>query len=215
LSKYYGKLKFTTSGDYWENRYKIGGNSGAGSYNNLAEFKAEIVNNFVIENNIKSVIDFGCGDGNQLSYLNLPKYLGVDVSQTAIKICKKKYKNDTSKAFLLYEDAKNHLQDSENRYDLGLSMDVLYHLNEEEVFSDYLSNLFAASKKYVIIYSINIDNPLFPIAHIRPRKFTDWIDSHIVGWSLYKYIKNKYPYDEKNPNNNTSWSDFYIYKKLL
>lgn len=35
------------SKNYWENRYKSGGNSGAGSYSNLAEFKAEIINEFV------------------------------------------------------------------------------------------------------------------------------------------------------------------------
>ena len=42
------------SREYWEKRYASGGNSGAGSYNYLAEFKAEILNNFVTENNINS-----------------------------------------------------------------------------------------------------------------------------------------------------------------
>ena len=52
---------------YWENRYKNNGNSGAGSYGRLAEFKADVINNFIAENKITSVIEFGCGDGNQLS----------------------------------------------------------------------------------------------------------------------------------------------------
>ena len=39
-----GKPKFTTSNEYWEQRYKTGGNSGAGSYNRLAEHKADIIN---------------------------------------------------------------------------------------------------------------------------------------------------------------------------
>ena len=33
-----------SSKDYWEKRYSKGGNSGAGSYNNLALFKASIIN---------------------------------------------------------------------------------------------------------------------------------------------------------------------------
>ena len=41
------------SGEYWENRYKANGNSGAGSYNRLAEFKAEVINGFVKENNME------------------------------------------------------------------------------------------------------------------------------------------------------------------
>ena len=34
---------FTDSAKYWEQRYRTGGNSGAGSYCRLAEFKAEVV----------------------------------------------------------------------------------------------------------------------------------------------------------------------------
>lgn len=32
--------RFSGSASYWENRYVRGGNSGAGSYNRLSEFKA-------------------------------------------------------------------------------------------------------------------------------------------------------------------------------
>ena len=32
---------------YWNNRYVKGGNSGAGSYNNLAQFKGDVINNFI------------------------------------------------------------------------------------------------------------------------------------------------------------------------
>ena len=41
-----------SSKDYWEKRYAEGGNSGYGSYNNLAKFKAEVINNFIIKNKI-------------------------------------------------------------------------------------------------------------------------------------------------------------------
>jgi hypothetical protein len=32
----------------------------------LAEFKARAVNDFVRENSVKSIVEYGCGDGNQL-----------------------------------------------------------------------------------------------------------------------------------------------------
>ena len=38
------------SKDYWEDRYKNGGNSGKGSYNELSIFKSVIINS-VLENN--------------------------------------------------------------------------------------------------------------------------------------------------------------------
>ena len=75
------------SKEYWENRYKYQGNSGAGSYGKLAEFKAEVINEFINENNINNVIEFGCGDGNQLNLFNIKNYLGFDVSDTIIKLC--------------------------------------------------------------------------------------------------------------------------------
>ena len=45
----------------------MGGNSGAGSYNQIGVFKAEIVNNFVKANGVRTVVEFGFGDGQQLT----------------------------------------------------------------------------------------------------------------------------------------------------
>lgn len=59
------KLKrFQGSEEYWIRRYNKGRKSGAGSYGHLAAFKAGILNRFVRENEVKSVIEYGCGDGN-------------------------------------------------------------------------------------------------------------------------------------------------------
>ena len=52
---------------YWKRRYDNGGNSGAGSYNRLAKFKAEIINGFVKSHMIKTVIEWGCGDGRSIT----------------------------------------------------------------------------------------------------------------------------------------------------
>lgn len=51
--------RFSESGSYWENRYESGRNSGDGSYGALAGFKAEILNKFVDDNAIQTVIEFG------------------------------------------------------------------------------------------------------------------------------------------------------------
>jgi hypothetical protein len=45
----------------------MGGNSGAGSYNQIGVFKAEIVNSFVKANGVRTVVEFGFGDGQQLT----------------------------------------------------------------------------------------------------------------------------------------------------
>jgi hypothetical protein len=58
-----GITGFRTSSDYWERRYRKGGNSGAGGYRNLTEFRARVVNDFVSRNRIQTVIEHESGDG--------------------------------------------------------------------------------------------------------------------------------------------------------
>ena len=127
FSKSSNHLSKISSKSYWENRYRKGGNSGSGSYNHLAKFKASILNSFIIKNHINTIIEFGSGDCNQLSLANYKNYIGYDVSQTAIKICKKKFKNDKTKTFIhLNDNFKNN-----KKADLSISLEVIFHLIED------------------------------------------------------------------------------------
>lgn len=200
------KLTFFGSIGYWERRYHYGGRSGEGSYGELARFKAEIINDFVKEHHINTVIDFGCGDGNQLSFFQFPKYTGLDVSKNAIELCREIYRNDPTKAFLVYDP--KYYNSVEYKSELALSLDVIYHLVEDMVFSKYMSHIFASAEKFVIIYSSNTDeNKQLQYPHVRHRKFTDWIDSNLNCWELLQFIPNKIS-SKKSP------SDFYVYQKL-
>ena len=195
------------SREYWEKRYANGGNSGVGSYNYLAEFKAEILNNFVTKNNINTVIEWGSGDCNQLSLANYKNYIGYDVSQTAIRICSKKFENDSTKKFFHLDN--NFVNDK--KADLSISLDVIYHLIEDDVFDLYMNNLFSSSNKFVCIYSTN--NNSGGEQHVKHRKFTDWIDIHMSkNWKLKEFIPNKYRISRKK-REITSQADFYFYEK--
>jgi predicted TPR repeat methyltransferase len=119
---------------YWNDRYKSGGDSGAGSYGLLAIFKAEIINDFVEKNNINTVLEFGCGDGNQLTLANYHIYKGIDISEAAINICKNTFQNDLSKVFLTEHDG--------TKAELVLSLDVLFHIIDEKELHEYIFNLF-------------------------------------------------------------------------
>ncbi len=74
------------------------------------------------------MIEYGCGDGNQLILADYPQYIGFDVSPDAVALCKKIFSADLTKAF--------HLMDEYNHQtaDLTLSLDVIYHLVEDECF---------------------------------------------------------------------------------
>ena len=207
------KITFPGSRNYWEKRYQSGNTSGNGSYNLLAEFKAEVLNNFVNEYNISSVIEFGCGDGNQLLLGNYKKYIGLDVSKTAIKICIKKYLTDRNKSFFIYDSDCFIDNAGILKADLALSLDVVYHLIEDRIFENYMNHLFNSADKYVIIYSSNTDdNNKNILPHVKHRNFTEWINKNKANWNLREKIPNKYPF--KGDGLTGSFADFYIFNKV-
>ena len=201
---------FFDSAVYWEQRYVQGGNSGAGSYNRLAEFKAWVLNEFCTKNNIKKIIEFGCGDGNQLKLSQYNKYIGLDVSKKSIELCLDIFKGDSNKEF--YVLGSVDLNDDKFKGDLVISLDVIYHLIEDNIFENYMNNLFASSNKFVIIYSSNYDS-LSVAIHVKHRNFANFVKINFPDFKQIDFIKNKYPFDESDPDN-TSFADFYIYKKI-
>lgn len=197
---------FVDSNNYWVNRYRRGGNSGAGSYNQLAEFKAEILNDFVKKAKISTVIEYGCGDGNQLRLANYQCYLGFDISPDALNLCKQIFMDDANKNFKMVGDYNNETAD------LAISLDVIYHLPEDEVFEDYMNRLFESAQKYVVIYSSDYDgNRSEPAGYFYPRKFTEWVSLNKKEWTLIDRIPNKYPFNEDLKTG--SLADFYIYER--
>ena len=192
----------TTS--YWDHRYAIGGNSGAGSYGKLADYKARVINDFVAENKVDHLIDMGCGDGNQLALFRVDRYTGIDTSKVAIEMLQEKYAGDKKKLFATkagYQKAP-----------LALSMDVIFHLTDDEQFERYMKALFNASRKYVIIYSSNGDKLKHTGGHMIDRRFTDWVKENRPDFTLTKVLENEYPFDP-GKSESTSISDFYFFEK--
>jgi hypothetical protein len=158
-------------------------------------------------NGIQTVIEFGCGDGNQLSLAAYPHYIGYDVSQTAVMLCREKFSHDVTKVFRLSSEYARETAE------LTLSLDVIYHLVEDTVFADYMQKLFNAATRFVIIYSSNKEHPS-PASHVRHRKFTAWVARNQVGWEVKQYIPNRYPAADNSGNDaNTSFADFYIFQR--
>lgn len=208
LKNLFNKPGFT-SGAYWEERYKASGNSGSGSYNHLSEFKAEILNDLVKSAGLKSVIEFGCGDGNQLGLSNYPDYTGLDVSISAIKLCVARFGTDPSKNFFLYN--KDCFTDNTGIFkcDASFSLDVLYHLVEKDVYEAYLNHLFNSAGKMVVIYAADISLPQ-KTSHELYRKFSEDVERNFPDWKLDKIIKNKYP-AKSYEDEHGSMADFFIY----
>lgn len=207
------KFLFKGSRGYWESRYATGNTSGIGSYGKWAEFKAVVLNDFVRKHNISSIIEFGCGDGNQLSLASYPSYIGLDVSKTAIKICKKRFRDDKMKSFYQYTPESFEQTRPVYEADLSISLDVIYHLVEDRIFEFYMEHLFSVAKKFVIIYSSDSKSTcLLHLPHVKHRNFSKWIELNLHEWKLFRRIPNKY-ISECDKLAGTQ-IDFFIYKKI-
>jgi hypothetical protein len=199
-------MSFPGSTSYWRQRYEEGGNCGPGAFGRLGKFKNEIINRFVAENAVQSVIEFGCGDGYQLRHALYPQYRGFDVSEVALNACRRIFAGDPSKSFALMDEYKGE------KAELALSLDVIFHLVEDDVFERYMQLLFAAAERYVIVYSSNSDtNTGQEGNHVYHRTCTRWIEEYADGWALLEHIPNPFPY--RGDFINESFSDFFIYAK--
>jgi len=181
---------------YWIDRYAThGGNSGVGSYRIYAEYKANIINKFFIDYNIETVLELGCGDGNQLSYLKPKKYYGYDISDFVISKNKKRFNGSN------YFFTTNLDELKSKKFDVVLSLDVIYHLIEDNNYYEYMKNLFFFSKKYVIIYSTNNNN--------------NWLSEHCKNRIFMNDISNNFKLINKIDNplkGENTQSDFYFFK---
>jgi len=129
------------------------------------------------------------------------------VAKSSISACCRRFAGDATKSFYLASRMPADL----GRFDLVLSLDVIYHLVEDEVFDAYMRSLFANAARFVVIYSSNKVDPSDAL-HVRHRLFTHWIEVHEPEWRKTGYLPNKYPYDPARPAE-TSFADFYFFER--
>lgn len=162
--------------NYWEYRYANGNSSGSGSYGENAEFKAKVIDRIIKENNIKKLVDFGCGDGNQISLIKSDVfYTGYDISKTAISLCEEKFKGDEKKRFILYDPLTFKPKPV---YEMSMSLDMLFHVTKEEDWL-YTINCICSSSNDVILIITNteeIKNEYFPHVNFK-RKILPILDN--------------------------------------
>ena len=187
-------MKSSEVTEIWETRYSKGQDSGTGSYGDNYIFKRDVIKDIIEKYGIESIVDFGCGDGHQISELDVSKYVGYDISRTVVDLCNKKYLNDETKSFHLID--RYLLED----FDLAMSLDVIYHIINHNDFIEHLNLLFSPHHKYVVVFSTNHDQEQ-TILHILHRNFTKYVEEN-TNFELVEIIEN-----------DLESADFYIYKR--
>jgi len=196
------------SSEFWDRLYHRGGTSGTGSRGRLAEFKAEVVNDVIRRHRISTVVELGCGDGQQLARIAYPGYIGLDTSSRAVELCSQRFASDASKRFELYRPF--HDDSVLPGAELVVSLDVVYHLLEDQVYERYMADLFAAAARLVLVYSSDCAEPS-RWDEVRHRPFTGWVARHQPHWRLTERIPQRFPYVEGDPD--TSWCDFFVFAR--
>jgi SAM-dependent methyltransferase len=186
---------------YWERRYAGGNSSGPGSRGLHSEFKADFVNEFVEDHDIRTVLEFGCGDGDQVALAEYPSYVGLDVSESVIERCSERFADDPEMRFRVY-DPHEFDDHAALRADLTLALEVLFHLVNDDVFEKTMYDLFTAAERYVIVFSSKYDDPA-PEIHVRHRQFTDYVEKEFPMFELVNHVEN--PFEDRV-------SDFYVYE---
>lgn len=188
--------------EYWEKRYADERPAGPGSEGEHAAFKADVLNEFVATHGIETVMEFGCGDGYQVELADYPEYVGLEVSESAVEMCAERFADDDSKSFFLYDPA-HFINSGALSAELVLSLEVLFHLVDDQVFEKTMHDMFSAAERYVIIFSSNHERST-PELHIRHRNFTEYVEREFPNFDLVETVANDY--EER-------LSDFYVYEK--
>jgi SAM-dependent methyltransferase len=166
-----------------------------------------VLNDFVEAYRITSLVEFGCGDGQQLALARYPRYLGLDVSPTTLQRVANRFANDPTKSFLRYDPACYADPAGFITADVSLSLDVIYHLVEDDVYRGHLRHVFAAGRRFVVLYTSDADRlpgPERTAPHVRHRPVVSDVARDYPAWRLRERIPN--PYD-------TSLADFLIYER--
>jgi hypothetical protein len=110
---------------------KVGTLSGIGSSIECAKEYLLFLQRFVVENDIRSIIDLGCGDFNLMRHFDFTgiTYLGVDIVEFVIQDNIIKYKTDN----INFVNSNVVTYTPSSKYDLVIIKDVLQHLSNENI----------------------------------------------------------------------------------
>jgi len=122
---------------FWDHRYMINPElgSGVGSRGELMLKKQKILKLYGAEN-VDSVLDVGCGDGEVISPLDIDNYTGIDMSLEALKLSAAKRPNGK---FIPYHERENA-----EAADIVICLDVLLH---QDSIIDYNKLILYISEK--------------------------------------------------------------------
>ncbi len=132
--------------DIYDNKRWGNGSGGGSEISSTIQYR-EFLQNFLKEKNIKSVIDYGCGDWQSSHLIDFSGivYLGVDCVDSVIEQNNIKYSKDNIK-FIVLDDMTQFFSYTS---DLLILKDIIQHWSNDDI--DYFLPNVINNFKYVLI----------------------------------------------------------------
>jgi hypothetical protein len=158
---------------FWNERYKtlpeLG--SGAGARGWAASVKQEVLRKIISANDIRAIVDVGCGDMGwyREGMLNNVRYIGVDISDVIIDRNRERFPVLT---FIRQDITKDYPKNIQA--DVCICFDVLLHQCEERQFENALGNVLRITGRHGLISypTINGDDEAIYQMEITPEAQT-------------------------------------------
>lgn len=174
--------------EYWNDRYKQGGDSGYGSRGEQLEKKLNWLKNLDIE----TITEIGCGDfyfgSHLLEFYPNARYSGTDISEEILERNRKNFPQHNFYPSGGYNPPG----------DLLLCIDVLFHITYGDEYENMLWTLERNWTKYLAVtaYEYNQTQDLAPHVRIRPfdyKRFGEPLIREVVeeDGQLYFYLFKK------------------------
>jgi len=163
--------------------------SGPGSSLLVNKPLLEKIENFVKENNIKSIVDLGCGDFNWMKNFDfnlIDSYKGIDIVKQLIKDNNSKYSNNKIK-FIQSSIIDCDIPPS----DMIICKDVLFHLSFDHT-NKVLGNIKKSNTKFLVSTTFyDFENVDIITGNWRPINLETTPFSLKKPMVLWKNIENK------------------------
>lgn len=106
---------------------------------------------YINKNNVKSLLDVGCGQGNKTAYiseyLGFIQSVGLDASKSGIALADKLYSNCKNLKFI-NSDLNEFSSENEDKYDIVSALEVLEHIEDWQTL---LNNMINVSNRYILL----------------------------------------------------------------
>lgn len=136
---------------FWDERYvndpELG--SGIGSRGEHADYKAELIREFLSRSSAGRLVDFGCGDCSILERIDIANYVGVDASRQVVNLNKARFPQHE---FICAELPHVNL-----RSELSLCLDVLIHQPTQDDFDAVLDYVIHATTSEGLVNGFDED----------------------------------------------------------